>query len=70
MIADPATLYKLIILYILDHSEFPLTNSQLCEFLLDKGYTTYFTIQACHFGFGWMPSLFLSHRKITAPTTV
>ncbi len=46
MIADPATLYKLIILYILDHSEFPLTNSQLCEFLLDKGYTTYFTIQA------------------------
>ena len=46
MIADPSTLYKLMILYILDASEFPLTNSQVCEFLLDKGYTTYFTTQA------------------------
>ena len=35
-----------MILYILDASEFPLTNSQVCEFLLDKGYTTYFTTQA------------------------
>ena len=43
MIADPSTLYKLMILYILNASEFPLTNSQVCEFLLDKGYTTYFT---------------------------
>lgn len=46
MIAEPATLYKLMILYILNASEFPLTNSQVCEFLLDKGYTTYFTTQA------------------------
>ena len=46
MIADPSTLYKLMILYILNASEFPLTNSQVCEFLLDKGYTTYFTTQA------------------------
>ena len=46
MIADPSTLYKLMILYILDTSEFPRTNSQVCEFLLDKGYTTYFTTQA------------------------
>lgn len=46
MIADPATLYKLMILYILNASEFPLTNSQVCEFLLEKGYTTYFTTQA------------------------
>lgn len=46
MIADPSTLYKLMILYILNASEFPMTNSQVCEFLLDKGYTTYFTTQA------------------------
>ena len=46
MIAEPATLYKLMILYILNASEFPLTNSQVCEFLLGKGYTTYFTTQA------------------------
>ena len=46
MIADPSTLYKLMILYILNASEFPLTNSQVCEFLLEKGYTTYFTTQA------------------------
>lgn len=43
---DPSTLYKLMILYILNASEFPLTNSQVCEFLLDNGYTTYFTTQA------------------------
>lgn len=46
MNADPSTLYKLMILYILNESEFPLTNSQVCEFLLEKGYTTYFTTQA------------------------
>ena len=46
MIADPNTLYKLMILYILNASEFPLNNSQVCEFLLEKGYTTYFTTQA------------------------
>ena len=46
MIADPNTLYKLMILYILNASEFPLTNSQVCEFLLENGYTTYFTTQA------------------------
>ncbi len=38
-------LYKLIILYILDKVEFPLTNVQLTNFILDKGYTNYFNIQ-------------------------
>lgn len=38
-------LYKLIILYILDKVEFPLTNIQLTNFILDKGYTNYFNIQ-------------------------
>ena len=39
---DALTLYKLIILYMLDKVDFPLTNSQLSEFILDKGYTDYF----------------------------
>lgn len=43
--AEPFTLYKLIILYMLDKVDFPLTNSQLSEFILDKGYTTYFKLQ-------------------------
>lgn len=38
-------LYKLIVLYILDKVEFPLTNQQLTDFVLEKGYTNYFTIQ-------------------------
>ena len=43
--AEPLTLYKLIILYMLDKVNFPLTNSQISEFTLDKGYTTYFHIR-------------------------
>lgn len=39
------TLYKLIILYMLDKVDFPLTNSQISEFILDKGYTSYFKLQ-------------------------
>ena len=35
--AEAFTLYKLIILYILDKVDFPLTNSQISEFVLDKG---------------------------------
>ena len=43
--AEPFTLYKLIILYMLDRVDFPLTNSQISSFLLDRGYTNYFTLQ-------------------------
>lgn len=43
--AEPLTLYKLIILYMLKKIDFPLTNSQISEFILDKGYTTYFKLQ-------------------------
>ena len=42
---DALTTYKLIILYMLKKVDFPLTNSQLSEFILDKGYTNYFTLQ-------------------------
>ena len=41
MLSDPITLYKLMILYMLDHVNFPLTNSQLTDFFLDHEYTTY-----------------------------
>ncbi|TCS75778.1 DUF4364 family protein [Muricomes intestini] len=39
------TLYKLIVLYMLKKVDFPLTTSQISEFILDKGYTTYFKLQ-------------------------
>ena len=38
-------LYKLIILYMINRVDFPLTNSQLSEFILDQGYTNYFKLQ-------------------------
>lgn len=43
--SETFTLYKLIILYMLDKVDFPLTNSQISEFILGKGYTTYFKLQ-------------------------
>ena len=43
--SDSLTLYKLIILYMLDKVNIPLTNSQISDFILDKEYTTYFTLQ-------------------------
>ena len=43
--SETQTLYKLIILYILNHVAFPLSNAQLSEFILDKEYTDYFTLQ-------------------------
>ncbi|MDO4555909.1 MAG: DUF4364 family protein [Lachnospiraceae bacterium] len=45
MTSDATTLYKLIVLYMLDNLDFPMTNSQISEFVLDKGYTDYFTLQ-------------------------
>lgn len=43
--AEVFKLYKLIILYMLNKVDFPLTNSQISEFILDEGYTTYFKLQ-------------------------
>ena len=43
--ADTLSLYKLIILKMLEQVEYPLTNSQITEFILDKEYTNYFTVQ-------------------------
>lgn len=43
--AEPLTLYKLIVLYMLEKVDFPLTNAQISGFILDKGYTNYFHLQ-------------------------
>ena len=43
--SESFTLYKLIVLYMLEKVDFPLTNGQISEFILDKGYTTYFKLQ-------------------------
>ena len=42
---EPLTLYKLIILYMLDQVDFPLTTAHITEFILDQGYTNYLTLQ-------------------------
>lgn len=43
--SETLTLYKLIILYMLEKVDFPLTNAQISGFVLDKGYTNYFHLQ-------------------------
>jgi DNA-binding PadR family transcriptional regulator len=45
MIKEPLTLYKLIVLYMLDRVNFPLTKAQVMDFILDKEYTTFITLQ-------------------------
>ena len=57
--AEPLTLYKLIILYMLKKVDFPLTNAQISEFVLDQEYTTYLSV--------WRPSGILP--SITSPRT-
>lgn len=42
---DSIVLYKLIVLYMLDRVNFTLTNAQISDFILGKGYTKYFTLQ-------------------------
>ena len=43
--SESLMLYKLIILYILDRMTFPITNTELTRFILEKEYTNYLTIQ-------------------------
>lgn len=42
---DPLTLYKLIILYMLNRVDFPLTRTQISDFILNKEYTNFLTLQ-------------------------
>ncbi len=45
MESDAFTLYKLIILYLLDKVDFPLTNGQISNIVLELNYTNYFNVQ-------------------------
>lgn len=45
MTQDPLTLYKLIVLYMLDRVAFPLTKAQVGDFILEKEYTNFLTLQ-------------------------
>ncbi|MBQ3890778.1 MAG: DUF4364 family protein, partial [Lachnospiraceae bacterium] len=45
MTQDPITLYKLIVLYMLDRVNFPLTKAQVGDFILEKEYTTFLKLQ-------------------------
>lgn len=41
---EPQTLTKLIVLYMLDKVDYPLTKAQIFEFILEKEYSNYFTL--------------------------
>ena len=45
MAQDPLTLYKLIVLYMLNKVNFRLTYSQISDFILEKEYTNFITLQ-------------------------
>ena len=40
MALEPETLYKLIIMHMLNKVDFPLTNTQIAQFFLENEYTT------------------------------
>ena len=42
---EPLTLYKLIVLYMLNRVDFPLTKAQIGDFMLERDYTTFLTLQ-------------------------
>lgn len=45
MLQDPLTLYKLIVLYMLNRVSFPMTMAQVSDFILEKEYTNFLTLQ-------------------------
>lgn len=45
MSSDSITLYKLMILHMLDMVTFPLTTAQISDFLLGRDYANYFSLQ-------------------------
>ena len=68
---ESIVLYKLIVLYMLDRVNFTLTNSQISDFVLEKGYTNYFTLQEAINGLILKPGdefsyndVILSHRNL------
>ncbi len=45
MIQDTLTLYKLIVLYMLNRVAFPMTAAQVSDFILEREYTNFLTLQ-------------------------
>lgn len=45
MNSEALTLYKMMVLYMLSLVDHPLTNAQIQDFILNKDYTDYFTLQ-------------------------
>ncbi len=45
MTTETSTLYKLIVLYMLNHADSPLTNATISDLILAKEYTNYFSLQ-------------------------
>ena len=45
MLQDPLTLYKLLVLYMLGRVSFPLTTAQISDFILERDYTNFLTLQ-------------------------
>lgn len=45
MTQEPLTLYKLIVLYMLEWVNFPLTKAQISDFILEREYTNFLTLQ-------------------------
>ena len=60
--ADLHTMYRVMILYMLNQVEYPLTNTQITNFILEKEYTNYFTVQE-------ILSDLISSQLITAEST-
>ena len=47
MSSETKMLYKLILLYLLDRVDFPMSGSQLSKFITERNYTTWFNVQIC-----------------------
>lgn len=45
MLQDPLTLYKLIVLYMLNRVTFSMTAAQVSDFVLEREYTNFLTLQ-------------------------
>ncbi len=45
MLQDPLTINKLIVLYMLNRVSFPMTTAQVSDFILEKDYMNFLTLQ-------------------------
>lgn len=46
MLSETQTIYKFIVLYMLNNVSFPLSNNEISKFILNRGYTDYITLQS------------------------